>query len=86
MCPASVSATPAHGVRGALRPQAADVPHESARVTEGRVADTARAVSAVSLVIWAWQEVEQGPNVVRRGVGAAAPAALVARLAGAEPQ
>jgi len=55
-----------------------------ARVSDGRVRDAARAVSAVSLAVWAWQEVEQGPNLVRRGIGAAALAALVARLAGAE--
>jgi hypothetical protein len=53
-----------------------------ARVSDGRVRDVARAVSAVSFAVWAWQEVEQGPNLVRRGVGAAALAALVAHLAG----
>jgi hypothetical protein len=57
-----------------------------ARVSEGRVRNAARALSAVSLTVWAWQEVEQGPNLVRRGIGAAALAALVARLAGAGPR
>jgi hypothetical protein len=54
-----------------------------ARVGEGRVRDAARAVAAVSFAVWAWQELTQGVNLVRRGIGAAALAALVARLVGA---
>ena len=57
-----------------------------AQASDGRLRDAAQAVSVVSFAVWAWQEVEQGSNLVRRGIGAAGLVALVARLAGAGPR
>jgi hypothetical protein len=50
--------------------------------TEGAAHDVGRAVFAVGLGVWAWQEALEGANWFRRILGAAALIWIVATLAG----
>jgi hypothetical protein len=50
--------------------------------TEGTAHDVGRAVFAVGLGVWAWQETLEGANWFRRILGAAALIWIVATLAG----
>ena len=53
-----------------------------AALTRGVAHDAARATFYAALAAWAWQEVESGANIVRRGLGAAALVLVVARITG----
>jgi hypothetical protein len=50
--------------------------------TGGTVHDYARAVFLVGLAVWAWLELVDGANPVRRALGAAGLAAVIVRIAG----
>ena len=52
-----------------------------AAVTGGLVHDGARATFYVGLAVWAWKELEEGVNWVRKGIGAAGLLFAVARIA-----
>ena len=52
-----------------------------AAVSGGLVHDCARATFYAGLAAWAWKELEDGVNWVRRGLGAAGLLFVVARLA-----
>jgi hypothetical protein len=54
-----------------------------AALTGGLVHDCARAASYAALAAWAWKELEDGVNWVRRGIGAAALLFVVARIVAA---
>ena len=52
-----------------------------AAVTGGLVHDCARATFLVGLAAWAWKELEDGVNWVRKGLGAAGLLLVVAKIA-----
>jgi hypothetical protein len=52
-----------------------------ASLTSGAVSDAARATFYATLAAWAWLELTDGANVVRRLMGVAALAFVVARVA-----
>jgi hypothetical protein len=51
-----------------------------AALTGGRVHDCARATFYAGLAAWAWKELEDGANWVRRGTGAAALVFVLAKI------
>ena len=51
-----------------------------AALTGGLVHDCARATFYAGLAAWAWKELEDGANRVRRGIGAAALLFVVAKI------
>lgn len=54
-----------------------------AALTDGSTHDHARAVFYAGLAVWAWQELTDGVNLVRRGFGAAGLVYVVAEVGAA---
>ena len=52
-----------------------------AALTGGLVHDCARATFYTGLAAWAWQEIEDGANWIRRAIGAAGLIFVIAKLA-----